>query len=144
MFDKVSRERSLVCCLLQTVSAVQGWVLATCGCFRSSSSSLFACMYCLHCLQLLQQLQQMMRKDTRMEMTLRAICHPSQPSPMQRYKKKPFASTVESRNGRMKRLKIWIIVSSISFLCSHLEDVEWMNCLCSPTSHIYGAHTYGK
>ena len=44
MFDKVSRE-SLGCCLIQTVSAAQGLVLATFGCFRSSSSSLFACLY---------------------------------------------------------------------------------------------------
>ena len=80
---------------------------------------------------------------------------------MQRYKKKSppfFASTVlvmgdvvvgkgdavESRNEKTKRLTIWIIVSSILFLCSHLEDVESMNCLCPPTSHIYEAHTYGK
>ena len=116
-----------------------------------------------------QQQQQRMKNDTRMEMTVRAICHPrivsridchpSQPLPMQRYKKKSppfFASTVvvmgdvvvgkgdavESRNGRTKRLKIWTIVSSILFLCSHLEDVESMNCLCSPTSHIYEAHKW--
>ena len=80
---------------------------------------------------------------------------------MQRYKKKSppfFASTVlvmgdvvvgkgdavESRNGRMKRLKIWSIVSSILFLCSHLEDVESMNCLCPPTLHVYEANTNGK
>ena len=31
--------------MIQTVSAVQGWVLATCGCLRSSSLSLFACLY---------------------------------------------------------------------------------------------------
>ena len=77
---------------------------------------------------------------------------------MQRYKKKSppfFASTVvvmgdvvvgkgdavESRNGRTKRLKIWSIVSSISFLCSHLEDVESMNCLCAPTLQIYMRRT---
>ena len=48
----------------------------------------------------------------RMERMVRAVWNPLQPSPRQKNRKtgKPFfASAVESRSGRRKRLKIWSI-----------------------------------
>jgi len=46
----------------------------------------------------------------RMERHVRAMSYPEQPSPKQRYRKTPFASAEERKNGRRKRVRICCIV----------------------------------
>ena len=61
-------------------------------------------------------LQQLAKAETRqhmvkrMERQVRAMSHPEQPSPKQRYRKTPLASADERRNGRRKRVRICSIV----------------------------------
>merc|ERR1712037_1062521 len=77
------------------------------------------------------QLQQLAKAETRqhmirggtdmvkrMERHVRALSHPEQPSPKQRYMKTPLASADERKNGRRKRVRI------CSIFCYVLANVR--------------------
>ena len=71
--------------------------------FKSSSSFVLPCK----ALQQLAKAESRQHMVKRMERQERAMSKPEQPSPKQKYRKSaPFASAVDTRNGRTKRLRM--------------------------------------
>ena len=71
--------------------------------FKSSSSFVLPCK----ALQQLAKAESRQHMVKRMERQERTMSKPEQPSPKQKYRNNaPFASAVDTRNGRMKRLRM--------------------------------------
>ena len=62
----------------------------------------------------------------RMERHVRALSHPEQPSPKQRYMKTPLASAEERKNGRRKRVRICSIVCYVLANVRELSFEYWV------------------